>query len=216
MNQKLSALWVVAVFAYLVSSCSPYSSVEGADVVILFRESFADTSGGWDSIESDAGSTGYYNGAYRIRVNQIDYYLWSNPEDLTFMDVRIEVDAVKMAGPDLNDIGVICRYKDPSNFYFFSVSSDGYYRVSKFIDGEEQFIGMEYPQQDQETIQTGMATNHIRADCIQDKLSLYVNGVHLINVIDGDLLEGNVGLIAGTWDIPGTDILFDNFLVIQP
>jgi hypothetical protein len=61
-----------------------------------------------------------------------------------------------------------------------------------------------------------MATNHIRADCIQDKLSLYVNGVHLIDVIDGDLLEGNVGLIAGTWDTPGTDILFDNFLVIQP
>jgi hypothetical protein len=216
MNQKLSALWVVAVFATLLSSCSPYSSVEGADVVILFRESFADTSAGWDSIESDEGSTGYYNGAYRIRVNQTDYYLWSNPQDLTFMDVRIEVDAVKMAGPDLNDIGVICRYKDPSNFYFFSVSSDGYYGVSKFINGQEQWIGMEYPQQDKETIQTGMATNHIRADCIQDKLSLYVNGVHLIDVIDGDLLEGNVGLIAGTWDIPGTDILFDNFLVIQP
>jgi hypothetical protein len=185
-------------------------------VVILFRESFADTSGGWDSIESDEGSTGYYNGAYRIRVNQTDYYLWSNPQDLTFMDVRIEVDAVKMAGPDLNDIGVICRYKDPGNFYFFSVSSDGYYGVSKFINGEEQWIGMEYPQQDKDTIQTGMATNHIRADCIQDKLSLYVNGVHLIDVIDGDLLEGNVGLIAGTWDTPGTDILFDNFLVIQP
>jgi hypothetical protein len=77
------------------------------------------------------------------------------PQDLTFMDVRIEVDAVKMAGPDLNDIGVICRYKDPSNFYFFSVSSDGYYGVSKVINGQEQWIGMEYPQQDKDTIQTG-------------------------------------------------------------
>jgi hypothetical protein len=128
----------------------------------------------------------------------------------------IEVDATKMAGPDTNDIGVVCRYKDPGNFYVFSISSDGYYGVSKFIDGEEQWIGMEAPQLDNITIRTGTATNHIRADCIHQRLSLYVNGKNLINVTDGDLPQGNVGLIAGTWDTPGTDVLFDNFLVIQP
>ena len=216
MNQKLSILWVVAALALVLSSCSPYSSVEGAEVVYLFRDGFTDTSGGWESGETEEGSTGYYNGAYRIFVNRPDYYLWSNPRDLIFIDVRIEVDATKMAGPEINDIGVICRYKDPENFYFFSISSDGYYGVSKIINGQEQWIGMEEPQLDNVTIRTGTATNHLRADCIQQKLSFYVNGKHLIDVNDSDLSQGNVGLIAGTWDSPGTDVLFDNFLVIQP
>lgn len=216
MNLNLYALWgVVAAFSLILSSCSP-TSVEGADVVFLFRDGFTDTSGGWESAETEDGSTGYYNGAYRIFVNRIDYYLWSTPKDLSFMDVRIEVDATKMAGPEFNDIGVICRYKDPGNFYYFSISSDGYYGVSKFINGNEQWIGMDKPQLNKEIIRTGTATNHIRADCIQEKLSLYVNGTHLIDVIDSDLIEGNVGLLAGTWDIAGTDILFDNFLVIKP
>jgi hypothetical protein len=216
MIRQLSALGVIAALTLLISSCSPYSSVEGAEVVYLFRDGFTDTDGGWETVENEFGSTGYYNGAYRIFINQPDYYLWSNPRDQVFIDVRIEVDATKMAGPDTNDIGVICRYKDPGNFYVFSISSDGYYGVSKFINGEEQWIGMEAPQLDNVTIRTGTATNHIRADCIQQKLSLHVNGKHLIDVIDGDLSQGNVGLIAGTWDTPGTDVLFDNFLVIQP
>lgn len=216
MNQKLPGLCLVAALALAISSCSPFSSVEGAEVIYLFRDGFTDTSAGWESADTEDGSTGYYNGAYRIFVNRPDYYLWSNPRDLVFVDVRIEVDATKMAGPDINDIGVICRYKDPGNFYFFFISSDGYYGVSKFINGVEQWIGMQEPQLDSETIHTGTATNHIRADCIQQKLSLYVNGKHLVDVIDGDLSQGNIGLIAGTWDTPGTDVLFDNFLVIQP
>jgi hypothetical protein len=216
MKQTLPVLWLIAALALISSSCSPYSSVEGAEVVYLFRDGFTDTSGGWESGETEDGSTGYYNGAYRIFVNQPDYYLWSNPRDLIFIDVRIEVDATKMAGPDINDIGVICRYQNPSNFYFFSISSDGYYAINKFIDGKEEWIGMEAPIMDNVTIRTGTATNHLRADCIQQKLSFYVNGIHLIDVIDSDLSQGNVGLIAGTWDTPGTDVLFDNFLVIQP
>jgi hypothetical protein len=88
MIRHLSVVWVVAALALLISSCSPYSSVEGAEVVYLFRDGFTDTAGGWEIVDNEFGSTGYYNGAYRIFINQPDYYLWSNPRDLIFIDVR--------------------------------------------------------------------------------------------------------------------------------
>ena len=167
-------------------------------------------------MDTDDGITDYFDEGYRIFVNRADYYLWSNPKDQSFTDVRIEVDASKISGPDFNEIGVICRYTDSKNFYFFAISSDGYYRVSKFIDGNEQWIGMDQPQLDDVNIRTGAATNHLQTVCNQQKLSLSVNGKHLIEVTDADLSEGNVGLIAGTCDNPGTDILFYNFKVLKP
>lgn len=219
--KKTAVLWVVIVFSMAVLGCtgSPASRSTGpqiADLPALFQDDFSDTSGGWYSRDTDDGVTDYFNGSYRIFVNQANYYLWSIPKEQSFTDVRIEVTASKVDGPDFNEIGVICRYQDSNNFYFVVISSDGYYSISKYINGVGQWIGMDQPQFDDVNINTGAATNQLQVECNQQKLSLTVNGQHLIEVTDGDLVEGNVGLIAGTWDTPGTDVLFDNFKVYQP
>jgi hypothetical protein len=65
-------------------------------------------------------------------------------------------------------------------------------------------------------INLGLDTNHIRADCVGSELSLYVNGKLLTSVTDTDFANGDVGLIAGTYDTAGTDIHFDNFVVYDP
>ena len=62
----------------------------------------------------------------------------------------------------------------------------------------------------------GSASNHIRADCVGDTLTLYVNGMQLAQVKDARFPAGDVGLIAGTYATPGTDIRFDDFIVYQP
>ena len=67
-----------------------------------------------------------------------------------------------------------------------------------------------------EKIQQGNELNVISADCIGSTLALYVNGTQLISVKDDSFSSGDVGLIAGTFDTPGTDIHFDNFIVRQP
>jgi hypothetical protein len=43
-----------------------------------------------------------------------------------------------------------------------------------------------------------------------------VNGVAVMNATDTDLSGGLVGLIAGTFEESGVDILFDNFIVTKP
>lgn len=181
---------------------------------VLFQDDFSDPSSGWDSVSAPEGITDYVDGVYRIFVNTVNTDVWSNP-GLEFGDVRVEVDATKVGGDDNNDFGVICRYQDAENFYFFVISSDGYYGIGKVVAGQQVLIGTE-SMPPSELIRKGSATNRLRADCIGSKLSLYVNDELLDEYEDADFPTGDVGLLAGSIDAPGTDINFDNFLVLKP
>ena len=65
-------------------------------------------------------------------------------------------------------------------------------------------------------IKTGADVNNLRADCNGDTLAFYVNGFKLAEVQDSTLTHGDLGLLAGTFDQPGVDIVFDNFVVLKP
>lgn len=181
---------------------------------ILFQDDFSDPSSGWDRVNEPNGITDYANGSYRIFVNTINTDIWANPK-LNFSDVRVEVDATKMGGSDNNDFGVICRYVDPDNYYFFIASSDGYYGIGRFFQGKQELIGVE-AMPPSEVTHKGNATNHLRADCIGPRLSLYINGEFLAQYEDTAFASGDVGLLAGSLDSPGVDIYFDNFKVFKP
>ena len=210
-NKHFLAIMITVLFAIL--ACSTVSTNGDGDQV-LFQDDFSEPSSGWDQVRSDDGITDYENGIYRILVLGEDMDIWANP-NLNFTDVRIEVDTQKAGGPDNNDFGVICRYKDVENYYFMIISSDGYYGIGKKINGEYDIIGTESLPPSEE-INQGKATNHIRADCVGSTLSLYVNGKLIATQEDSDFTSGDVGLIAGTYDTIGTDIHFDNFKVLKP
>jgi hypothetical protein len=181
---------------------------------VLFQDDFADPDSGWGVYEDSQGSAEYQGGSFRIFVNQPDYVLWSTP-GLEYADVLMEVNATKTAGPDENDFGLICRYRDENNFYFLVVSSDGFYGIGKVKDGDLVLVGSENMQYSQ-AIHQGETTNRLQAVCKGSTLSLTANGTELIEVQDPDLTSGDVGLIAGTFSVQGADILFDDLVITQP
>ncbi|HNB55026.1 MAG TPA: hypothetical protein PK530_23955, partial [Anaerolineales bacterium] len=183
--------------------------------VVLFQDDFSDPNlAEWSQNRDTDGITDFEQGGYRIWVNKSDWIFWSNP-GLIFNDVIVEVDATKLAGPDSNEFGIICRYVDADNFYFLTITSDGYYSMSKYLNGEyyalsdETFVATDY-------VNTGAAMNHIRADCIGNTLSIYINGQFVASATDSEFASGDVGLMAGSYNTAGADILFDNFVVTQP
>jgi hypothetical protein len=182
---------------------------------LLYFDDFSDPNSGWDSVNEVDFVTDYYNNAYRIIQNSAMADSWSNPTNLSYTDVAIEVDATKNGGPDDNDFGLICRYKSVDEFYFGVISSDGYYGISKMTSDGSSLLGRE-DLAFSEYINQGFTTNHLRFDCIGDVMTLSVNGHQLDQQTDNQYTSGNVGLLAGTYDTPGTDILFDNFSVLQP
>ncbi|MBA4380323.1 MAG: hypothetical protein C0393_06565 [Anaerolinea sp.] len=218
--KKTFAVLAVLVLVTLACSFSPVVTPAGEggggqQSNILFSDDFSSTNSGWDQFQGDEYLSDYANGGYRIYVNTTQYDAWANPSRSFPGDVRIEVDATKIGGPDDNDFGVICRYQDIDNFYYFLISSDGYAAIGKYEGGSQQLISSDNMQK-VDGINPGAATNHIRADCIGSELKLYVNGNLVATATDSSFTSGDVGLMAGTFDTAGTDILFDNFYVYKP
>ena len=205
-----------AILSQVDSKAFPTESASSRLLQILFQDDFSNPTSGWNINSDSEGINGYANGGYRIYVNNANWYLWSTP-GFNFTDVIVEVEAVRVAGPEENDFGVICRYKDGSNFYKLVLGSDGYYGVSKVIGGKEQLVGMEKMQLNNDVIKRGVgATNQLRVECVGEHLTLLANGQILADVKDAELTSGDIGLIAGAYDTPGVDILFDNLKVIKP
>lgn len=180
---------------------------------ILYQEDFEDSSSGWDRVSNENGIMDYDGGGYRMFVQQDGYNIWSTPEK-NFGDVRVEVDVFKLNGPAENRTGLICRYQN-GDYYFFIISNDGFYAIGKFIGGQALLLGQSEMQSTQVILKE--AVNHLRADCVGDKLTFYVNYTEIASAQDSDFANGDVGLLTGAFpDQPGVDVLYDHFVVMQP
>jgi hypothetical protein len=84
-----------------------------------------------------------------------------------------------------------------------------------FQDGQAAMLG-QGEMLSSSNINQGLAVNHLRADCVGDTLTFYVNGFQVAQAQDATLPSGDVGILAGSFDTTGVDIVFDNFVVLQP
>lgn len=201
-------------FFLLLSACAapPVATPRAPSGDILFQDEFENNTTGWDRLANDGGIMDYDSGGYRILVRQPKLNFWSTPEK-NFGDVRVEADVTKLNGPDENRTGLMCRYQN-GDYYFFIISNDGFYGVGKFIGGQTLLLG-QTEMLSSEFIQPG-SVNHLRADCIGNTLTFYVNFNQVAVVQDSDFPSGDVGLVAGAFSEPGVDVLFDHFVVMQP
>ncbi|MBM3179264.1 MAG: hypothetical protein FJZ86_02810 [Chloroflexi bacterium] len=204
---------------FLALACStstliPTQQISVAETgTVLFQDDFSDPVSGWDRMLADEGVMDYDAGGYRILVKSSQTNFWSTPQQ-NFSDVRMEVDTGKLAGPDENRIGLICRFNG-SDYYFFIISSDGYYGMGLYSGGQAVLLGQS-EMQPSSNIKQGLAVNHLRADCTGNTLTFYANGYQITQTQDFTLTNGDVGILAGTFVTPGVDIVFDNFVVLQP
>lgn len=180
---------------------------------VLFKDDFSKPVSGWDRFQAEGGMMDYDGGGYRFLVNQLNTNFWSTPRK-NYADVRLEVDTGKLAGPDENRIGLICRFTG-NDYYFFLISSDGFYAVGVYTGGQATLLGQNEMQYSS-NINTGLAVNHLRADCLGDTLTFYVNGFQVASVQNATLKRGDVGMLAGTFGEPGVDVIFDNFVALKP
>ena len=184
-----------------------------ASGTVLFQDDFSNPLSGWDRVTAPGGVMDYDNGVYRIQVTEPNYNFWSTPGK-HFTDVRIEVDTAKIGGPDSNRAGIICR-ANGEHFYFFVITSDGFFGLGRTDGGQSVLLGQSEMVQSP-NIKTGLAINHLRADCVGSTLAFYVNGFLVGQATDSALTSGDVGLVAGAFTEGAVDIIFDQFIVLQP
>lgn len=181
---------------------------------VLYQDYFGSADSGWGAIDNQAGQASYTDGAYHILLNQPNVNIWTHPGK-EFSTVRAEVSVMTVAGPQANRMGLVCRLKDDNNFYFFAISADGYYGIGKVLDGKTSLLTGD-KMLPHEAVLTGSQINRLRADCTGNTLSLYVNNVMVASVPDDTFKTGDIGILAGSFEKPGSDIYFDNFVVYKP
>ncbi len=206
-------IWLVFfLLPFLMFACQSEPIILQGD--ILFEDDFSTRENQWTSLVNDGGVMNYDAEGFRFYVKEPGLNFWATP-GLSFDDVGIEVDTLQYAGPVENRIGVICRHRDDQNFYYFVISADGYYAIGKVKEGEQSLLGQDAMRYSS-AIKTGVAINHLRADCQGSTLRFYINQAPIALVEDFDFIEGDVGLLAGTFNEGGLDVLFDNFVVVHP
>ena len=210
---------IIIPFIYFLSACQLSSLSanlnETPPGAVLFQDDFSDPSSGW-KITNDyqSGTMDYFDNFFRIQVLGEFNLLTSNP-GLDFEDVQIKADMIKVIGGPDDMFGLVCRVIDPENYYFFVISSDGYYGIGKVIAGHQTMLGSQglLPS---EIISQGKSKNHIQVECVAEKLILSVNGQELAQVEDSELDHGAAGILAATMQDDENVVLFDNFSVIHP
>jgi hypothetical protein len=178
---------------------------------VLFEDDFEGNTS-WYTEENNRFGLRYEDDGYAIRVDLVNAPVWSvRLQD--YADVRLEVDAARLDGPEDGYFGLTCRHTDDANFYAFLINSQGGYGIGRVIDNDFEFL--DESSDSSGILKTGDATNHLRGDCIGETLTLYINGQKLLEVDADDFDSGDIGLIVKTGARPGLDVFFDNFALLE-
>lgn len=172
---------------------------------------------GWREYNQGGAVVEIVEGTLNISTSQTGQIWWTNP-GRDFSDVIVTVQARQSSGPNNNAYGILCRYQDEKNFYFFLISGDGYYAIGKYDSGQDRptYLTPNQEYSSSDLINQGVATNLVRASCVGDELSLSVNGLPLLTVTDNSFASGDIGLGVSTLE-PGTAVVqFDDLLVLAP
>jgi hypothetical protein len=225
MNKKLFIALAVLVLVAMACSTTTTTatSVPNANPTsgstsskVLYHDDFSDSNSGWAHHQTANSTMDYVTGGYHINITTTDMMAYATAGQSFQSNVSIEADTTKTAGPDDNYLGVICRYQDADNFYFFAISSDGYAGIAMYKDNTMSILsGSSF--ESSSAVNQGDASNHIRADCVSDTLTLYVNGTQVYSISDSTFGSGgDAGLLARANGTSGVDILFSNFVVSKP
>jgi len=160
--------------------------------------------------EQDQGqlSSQVVDNALRLNVDLQNDGLYSAVEH-HFSEFDMRVDTRAVAGNEDNGYGVVFRQQDRENYYMFHISSNGFYRVTRVVDGATRTLSTWVPSP---LINQGFdVINQIRVVGDEDQFQFFINDA-LVELCIPDSTDAlsTVGLngecLEGQW----TDTLTDD------
>ncbi len=176
-----------------------------------FRDDFSSEQSGWPEEAGEDWGYGYLNDNYQM-YNNIPFAEVCSSRQRSHVDATIKVRVTKISGPNDAYFGVTCR-KTGANYYALTINGNGEYGIYKTIGGlSDQLIGGFHG-----AIKRGNATNDLEATCNGSILTLRVNGIEVVEVLDPGFQFGTfLGLIVGTKAGSEIEVVFDNFDAFEP
>ncbi|MBN1316511.1 MAG: DUF1080 domain-containing protein [Anaerolineales bacterium] len=206
----------ISIFLLVLTSCS-IASGNKLPSGVLYQDDFSADNGTW-LLESDMEATAsIHDGRLYIDIDSPNLIAWAELKEQTFKDFELELDAIQVGGPDNNSYGIIFRMKDPSAYYRFDISGDGYYALTRrdALDGGS-WVWITDDWMESDAINRGASANHIKIIAQDDQFEFWVNGVKISTLQDGAYSSGSIGLDAGTFHESGVQVAFDNLVIREP
>lgn len=178
--------------------------------ILLLHETFADSKvSSLDAGTNDYASFAFVDEAYRITVQESDAFVWS-PCEGTFTDVTIATELIFTAGSEDTAAGILFRFQDEHNFYFFSISANGYYALDLLQNGRWESL-VDWTRTAQ--VKPSGEPNQLRVEVVEDYIRLYSNDVLLDVISDDTFDDGKVALAVNTFEKSNVTIFFDNLFI---
>lgn len=219
----------------------------GPPGAVLYATGFDAAAPDWSQYDDGQLSAQAAGGALTLTVNAGRTGAFSAAAPV-FSDFDLQAEASASAGPIDNSFGLIFRLQNAGNtrtgddsFYLFLISSDGYYRVTRTLGGEETLLSDWIPS---DAIAQGLgAVNHLRVIAHGDRFQFSVNGQPLqlcrpesasgistfsagtcvggamVDTLQDDAIAyGQIGAAALSTDTggPGVSVGFDRVIVSMP
>ena len=181
---------------------------------LLYSDDFANPASGWVSMASELLERYYENGEYAVMVKQEDMRAAATGTEDAFSDFTLEADARLAGGPVNGSYGLLFRYRDSNNYYYFVVNGEGWYQVAKVQNGAvSEMVEWTFSP----AIRTGNTPNHLQVVGFGSEMSFHVNEQHLATIQDDTFERGNIGVIAVTATGSGpVKASFDNLRLYGP
>jgi len=115
-----------------MNMCSMSAMFDVRDVTTV-EDDFNESSGKWDETVQQNFSQWTEGGSFHIQVHKENFVAWSIYHDLEVADILALTHAKRVSEVD-GAYGLIFRYQDVSNFYYFMVDDNGYFVLGKRLE----------------------------------------------------------------------------------
>lgn len=149
----------------------------------------------------------YVDGQYRISPTGANRAAWAT-YGTVYANARVEATA-HFVGAVPGAAGIVFWYASPQDYYLFAVSSDGFYQITHFQAG--RWIALT-PWRQEAVIVAG-GPNRLSVETTGGTIAVGVNGTPLASVDEPGGGGGFVGLLATSFDQPGTVVGFSDVVV---
>jgi HEAT repeat protein len=162
------------------------------------------------STSSEVTWKGYVDSQIVVAIEDAGLTDWILLNSQPFTDFGLSVDVNVVDETFENLYGILFHYQNIDNFYYFAISSQGYFVLFKKYYGEWNTL---VPQTKAGFLDPGHNSINILYE--QGQVDIYVNGIEVVvNLQDVEpIRDGTIGLAAGTYEGKSTFVTFDNFIL---
>lgn len=160
-------------------------------------------------------------GEYKAFAQGGQLYMEISPKNITLYafydlvlnnpDVYVETYAQKVAGPNTNNLSVMCRATD-QGWYEFSMTSGGYWFIWRYMDEKYSQLTRGATR----VINMQGEPNTVAASCIGTTLTFYVNGKEIGSVTDRTFTGGGQVGVSVFAEFTGLGVEFEYFKAVVP